>query len=145
MTEITSRHPRVVGCNVQSAVDTKHHLIVAHEVTIIGTARNALHYQTWPIRRVTRAALRSSMSLPTRAITSARRSLPAKMMTSNAKARGRFDRSAFIYDAEQDLYVCPAGQNLTPRMTRHEDGKVLHRYWTTACATCPVKHHYTPS
>ena len=67
------------------------------------------------------------------------------MTTSNAKARGRFDRSAFIYDAEQDLYVCPAGEHLMPRMTRHENGKVLHRYWTTACATCPVKHHCTPS
>ena len=30
-------------------------------------------------------------------------------------------------------------------MTRHEGGKVLHRYWTTACATCPIKHHCTPS
>ena len=30
-------------------------------------------------------------------------------------------------------------------MTRHEDGKVIHRYWTTACKECPVKHHCTPS
>src|SRR5258705_4457318 len=28
----TSKQPRVVGYNVQSAVETKHHLIVAHEV-----------------------------------------------------------------------------------------------------------------
>ena len=30
-------------------------------------------------------------------------------------------------------------------MTRKEDGKVLHRYWTTACTSCPIKHHCTPS
>ena len=38
----TSRRPRVVGYNVQSAVETKHHLIVAHEVTNLGYDRDAL-------------------------------------------------------------------------------------------------------
>ncbi len=56
-----------------------------------------------------------------------------KPATSNAKAQGRFDRQDFTYDAEQDIYVCPAGQRLTRRMTSQENGKVLHRYWTTAC------------
>ena len=46
-----------------------------------------------------------------------------KPTTSNAKAHGRFDRSLFIYDAERDRYVCPAGQYLTSRMTRKEGGK----------------------
>ncbi|CCB65016.1 conserved protein of unknown function [Hyphomicrobium sp. MC1] len=38
----TRRKPRVVGNNVQSAVETKHHLIVAHEVTNHGYDRDAL-------------------------------------------------------------------------------------------------------
>ena len=38
----TSKQPRVVGYNVQSAVETKHHLIVAHEVTNLGYDRDAL-------------------------------------------------------------------------------------------------------
>src|SRR5258705_50260 len=38
----TSKQPRVVGYNVQSAVETKHHLIVAHEVTNHGYDRDAL-------------------------------------------------------------------------------------------------------
>ena len=38
----TSNQPRVVGYNVQNAVETKHHLIVAHEVTNHGYHRDAL-------------------------------------------------------------------------------------------------------
>ena len=38
----TSKQPRVVGYNVQSVVETKHHLIVAHEVTNLGYDRDAL-------------------------------------------------------------------------------------------------------
>jgi hypothetical protein len=38
----TSKQPRIVGYNVQSAVETKHHLIVAHEVTNHGYDRDAL-------------------------------------------------------------------------------------------------------
>ena len=39
---ITSRHPRIIGCNVQSAVETEYHLIIAHELTNVGPDRNAL-------------------------------------------------------------------------------------------------------
>ncbi len=38
----SGRDTGIVGYNVQSAVDTKHHLIVAHEVTNVGTDRHQL-------------------------------------------------------------------------------------------------------
>ena len=38
----SGRSSGVVGYNVQVAVDTEHHLIVAHEVTNVGTDRSQL-------------------------------------------------------------------------------------------------------
>ncbi len=42
----SGRGSRLVGYNVQSAVDTKHHLIVAHEVTNVGSDRSQLSRMT---------------------------------------------------------------------------------------------------
>jgi len=64
-------------------------------------------------------------------------------MTSGAKSDGRFGKQDFVYIAEEDVYRCPAGERLTYRYTNDEDGKVLRRYWTTACPQCPLKSQCT--
>ena len=38
----TARMPRIVGYNVQTAVEADNHLIVAHEVNMLGFDRDAL-------------------------------------------------------------------------------------------------------
>jgi hypothetical protein len=38
----TARMPRIVGCNIQTAVEADNHLIVAHEVTMLGFDRMTL-------------------------------------------------------------------------------------------------------
>jgi hypothetical protein len=63
--------------------------------------------------------------------------------TSNAKAEGRFDKQDFVYKADEDVYLCPAGERLTYRYTNEEDGKILRNYWTTACLACPLKEKCT--
>jgi hypothetical protein len=60
-------------------------------------------------------------------------------MTSGAKANGRFGKQDFVYLPAEDAYRCPAGEKLTYHYTNEEGGKVLRRYWTTACTTCPLK------
>ena len=62
-----------------------------------------------------------------------------KPMTSGAKAEGRFGKQDFVYLAEEDVYRCPAGEQLTYRMTTVENGQKMRRYWTNACRACPLK------
>jgi transposase len=38
---------------------------------------------------------------------------PPKPMTSNAKAEARFGKRDFRYVADEDVYVCPAGEKLS--------------------------------
>ena len=60
-------------------------------------------------------------------------------MTSGAKSAGRFGKQDFVYLAGEDVYRCPAGEELAYRMTTEEHGQKLRRYWTNACRTCPLK------
>jgi hypothetical protein len=55
-----------------------------------------------------------------------------KPVTSNSKAEGRFGKQVFRYVAEEDVYICPAGQRLTYHYTNEENGLVLRHYWTNA-------------
>ena len=66
-----------------------------------------------------------------------------KPMTSGAKSKGRFGKQDFVYLPNEDVYRCPAGEKLTYHYTNEEDGKMLRRYWTTACPQCPLKSQCT--
>jgi transposase len=143
----------VVGYNVQTAVDTKHHLIVAHEVTNVGSDRGQLS----TMARETQAAIGASdltaiadrgyfkgeeiLACEAAGVTP----LVAKPLTSGAKADGRFGKQDFIYDPQEDAYRCPAGETLTHRSTTVEEGLTLHGYWTSKCAGCALKPQCTPA
>ena len=66
-------------------------------------------------------------------------------MTSGAKADGRFNNDAFIYDAAKNEYVCPAGEALIWRYTNGEKGLTLHRYGSSNCQGSVLKSKCTPS
>ncbi|MGN6578736.1 MAG: IS1182 family transposase [Bordetella sp.] len=149
----SGRGSGMVGYNVQMAVEAKHHLIVAHEVTNRGHDRDSLA----PMAQAAREAMGkknlraiadrgyySGLQIKACAEAGVAAILP-KPTTSNAKAEGRFDRSDFIYLAQEDEYQCPAGQRAIYRFTREENGLQLRRYWSSACPQCPMKARCTPS
>jgi len=143
----------VVGYNVQVAVDTKHHLIVAHEVTNVGHDRGQLSRLAIAAReardkpKLRAYADRGYFNGPQikqcddENITT----FVPKPLTSGAKFDGRFDKRDFIYIAKNDEYQCPAGQRAIYRFTREEGGLQISRYWSSACPQCPMKPQCTPS
>ena len=108
----------IVGYNVQTAVDTKHHLIVAHEVTNDGVDRNQLTNMAKQARTGTgteqltvladRGYYKSEeiLNCHEARITA----IVPKSITSNAPAEGRFGKAHFVYDAQTNEYRCPAGE-----------------------------------
>jgi hypothetical protein len=54
---------------------------------------------------------------------------------------GAFGKQHFVSLPEEDAYRCPAGERLPYRFTTEEDGKMLWRYWTSACQNCSLKMH----
>lgn len=143
----------IVGYNVQTAVDAKHHLIVAHEVTNVGsdrgqlTAMAKLAQEAMGTKELTAIADRGyfkseDILASHEAGISA---IVAKTDTSIATAEGRFSKADFIYDAELNEYRCPAGEILKWRCETTEHGMQLHRYWSSNCRSCTLKEKCTPS
>jgi Transposase DDE domain len=136
---------------VQVAVDTEHHLIVAHEVTTSGSDRAQLANMAKQAKAVLQAedlaavADRGYFNSPEIlecAEAGITVTLP-KPMTSGAKSQGRFGKQDFVYVPEKDVYRCPAGEQLTYRFSAEEQGKSIRRYWTTACPKCPLQSRCT--
>lgn len=141
----------VVGYNVQAAVDTKNHLIVAHEVTndgldygqlsnIAKQAKEALgtdtlevvadrgYYDGTEVLACENAGITAYLPKPQR---------------SGNQVKGLFGRRDFVYDPEKDEYRCPAGEAAIYRFSREENGKMMRRYWSSACTTCSIKDKCT--
>ena len=147
-----SRGNGIVGYNVQTAVDAKHHLIVAHEVTNVGSDRDQLTSMAIQARdamgtqELTAIADRGYFKSEEIQASHEAGITPyvAKPETSSAAADGRFARADFIYDAERNEYRCPAGEHLIWRFETVEHGMKLHRYWSSNCKTCTMKMQCTP-
>ena len=148
----SGRGTGMVGYNVQTAVDAKHHLIVAHEVTNVGHDRTQLakmaklakqaigsdrldvvadrgYFRGEEIKACDEAAITSYLPKP---------------QTSGSAAKGLFGKRDFIYVAEDDAYRCPAGERLTRRTKTHDGNLTVYRYWSSVCGTCSLKSMCTP-
>src|SRR6516165_699422 len=132
-------------------VDTKHHLIVTHEVTNDGSDRAQLASIACQAKQV--LGIDELEAVADRGYYSGAEILACheagievtlpKPMASGIEARGRFGKQDFRYVTEEDVYVCPAGEKLAYHYTNEENGLVLRRYWTNACQSCAIKQRCT--
>jgi transposase len=146
-----TRGTGIVGYNVQTAVDTEHHMIVAHEVTNSGSDR----------RQLANMAKQAKSVIDTEELTAVadrgyyrgedildcdkaniKAYLP-KPQTSGNQAKGQFGRDAFRYIAEDNEYECPTGLRLVQHSTTRDKGRTLHLYWTYKCRYCDIKAQCT--
>lgn len=147
----SGRGSGVVGYNVQVAVETENHLIIAHEVTNSGSDRSQLANMgkqakaVLGVDKLEAVADRGYYNSPE--ILACEEAditvtLP-KPMTSGAKSEGRLGKQDFMYLPWADVYRCPAGEHLTYRYSNVEHGKTMRRYWTSACGACALKRKCT--
>jgi len=134
-----------VGYNAQIAVDAKHHLIVAHDVTNRGHDRQQLS----PMAQQAGQAIGNAQLtvLADRGYFNGEQileceqngiaTLVPKPLTSNNKAAGLFDKRDFVYIPDSNEYRCPAGERAIWRFTTIEHGLTLHKY----CFSLPQMSH----
>lgn len=147
----SGRGTGIVGYNMQAAVDAKHHLIVAHEVTNVGHDRDQLAHMAKLAQAATGRddliAVADKGYYEGHEIMEAELAGVAvvvpKPMTSNNAAKGLFDKRDFVYDNKADQYRCPAGSIAIHRMTTEEAGKIQHKYWSSDCSGCAMKPRCT--
>ena len=143
----SGRGTGMVGYNVQTAVDTTHHLIVAHEVTNIGNDRSQLANMSEQARKAT--GIEKLAVVADRGYFSGEEVLACdqagitayvpKPLTSGAKADGRFGKQDFVYMPDRDEYRCPAGHAMTRRFETVDKGMIMNVYATPACRGCLLK------
>jgi transposase len=147
----SGRGTGMVGYNVQTAVDTEHHLIVAHEVTSLGHDRTQL--EPMGLKALEVIGSPELAALADRGYYNGEQVLacegtgvlPCIPKTIWPRDRGFFPRDDFVYDAENDQYTCPAGQKLTKGLVRSDRRDDMDHYrHLTACFTCSLKPSRTP-
>jgi hypothetical protein len=149
----SGRGSGVVGYNVQTAVDTQHHLIVAHEVTNVGSDRGQLYNMACQAKAA--LAVESLDVVADRGYFKGEEILACeeadittylpKPYTSGSVKKGLYSKRDFIYHAEDDEYQCPAGERLVFRFTSEEKGQTIHKYWSSSCPQCPIRTQCTTS
>ncbi len=141
----------VVGYNAQLAVDAKHKLIAAADVTndvndYRQLASVALEAKANLELKQTEVVADKGYYNATEVSRCVEQNITPhipKADTSANTQQGLFGKSRFRYDAQQDVYVCPGNQELTYRFSTFELGRGLRYYRASACNRCALKAQCT--
>jgi len=149
--KMPTAHGMVVGYNAQMAVDAKHKLIAADDVTnevadyqqLANVAMEAKANLELTQAEVVADAGYYNAAEVSRCLEHGLTPFVPKSDTSANTARGLYGKSRFKYDALKNEYVCPAGGALTYRFSTYELGRELQYYRTTGCQACALRSQCT--
>jgi transposase len=136
--------------NVQTAVDSKHKLIVANDVTndpgdrdwLSPMALQAKDILGGPFDAVADVGYYHGVEVKT-CLEAGITPYVARPITSANQKLGLFSKDDFTYDGATDTYQCPAGERLTFRFDAVEHGRHIRYYATSACKICPLRQRCT--
>jgi transposase len=137
--------------NVQTVVDSKHKLIVEHELTSEPTDHHQLSKmaitakQTLEVEKLEVVADRGYYDgAEVKKCEQAGITVyVAKQQTSANEKRGLFTKEDFRYNSAKDCYECPAAKQLVYRSDSFELGRHIRYYSTNECRTCEIKSRCT--
>jgi transposase len=144
----------IAGYNVQIAVDDKHKLIVASEVVnnssdvgqlhaVANAAKAALGAETLQV--LADEGYYSSLELKACEDDGIVAHVPVPAGNGWIEKQGRYSRKDFSYDANADVYHCPAGQLLHPMKGswQNTSGRIESRYAASQaiCQACKVREY----
>lgn len=136
--------------NVQSAVDSKHHLVVEYNVTTNPSDHYQLSEMVKNVQR--RLRLKKFIALADKGYYNGEdlarvkklkvKAIVARQNPSNPKKQSsEFHTDKFIYDSENDKYICPMGKILHPHNKKTAQRRKF--YNKTACSNCPYVNQCT--
>lgn len=146
----TAHHGHQVSYNAQTAVDAKHKLIAAFDLTNEGNDQRQLHpmaeqgKETLQVETVTVVADTgySNGEHGERCAQTGVTAIVPRAETVNPKGEQYFSRNRFTYDAAGDSWQCPAGQTLSRGQISDTEQRKL--YWNDqACQGCALKRQCT--
>jgi transposase len=149
--KMPTAHGTLVGYNAQMAVDAKHKLIAAEDVTndvndlqqLANVALEAKANLELTRTEVVADAGYYNASEVNRCVEHGITPFIPKSDTSANSARGLYGKSRFKYDALKDVYICPAGDTLTYRFATIELDRELKYYRASKCQQCALKSRCT--
>jgi hypothetical protein len=142
-------HGHAVAYNAQTAVDAKHKLIAAFDLTNEGNDYGQLHPMAVQAKEAVGAdevtvVADTGYSNGEHGALCERDGITAvvpRAETVNPNGKQYFSRDRFSYDRESDSWRCPAGATLSLYKTSHTQKK--KEYTSRACGTCPLKPQCT--
>ena len=135
----------IAGYNVQIAVDDRHKLIVASEVVNDGNDTGQLHKMAKTTKDElgleTLTALADAGYYNGHVLKACEEDgivayVPQVKRTGRLEAEGRVSHEEFLYDAEANIYRCPAGKLLRPTDGRKPNGARIEIRYVSRKADC---------
>lgn len=144
----------IVGYNLQTAVDSKHSLIVHHAVCQDANDSRQLHpmaVQTKEVLKQTQltvvadAGYSNGSQLADCERQNITPYLPVQRAINKKSTDNMFSKSDFTFDEGRDCYTCPEGEVLQRKQKLNKEHLIIYATKTaTTCAQCPLKSQCAP-